>query len=176
MSDEQRQALEMLERSRAAFVAAVNAIPAEHWHRRPSFGGWTPAEIVEHMVLADGSTASYLSGRIFAAPAPEEILARTAGRDAKIIAWLEGEEKAVAPDFVVPESAARDREEALADWMARRDAVAAAFRDGPPDLRRYTGKHPLLGTLDGYQWALQVSMHADRHGRQLGRIAADLAG
>lgn len=176
MSAEQREALEMLDRSRDRFVAAIGAVPEEDWQRTPISGGWSPALVLEHMVKVEASIAPYLTGRVFAAPAPEEILAPTRGRDGKIQAWMEEGEKRAAPDFVVPTGEARDREAALADWLAQRSAIIEAFRAGPPDLRNHAGKHPLLGMLDGYQWAVMVSYHADRHGRQLSRILADLPG
>lgn len=176
MSEEKRQALEMLEQTRDRFLASVTGVPEADWRRTPSFGGWSPAEVLEHMVMVEASTAPYLASRVFSAPAPEEILARTRGRDQTLRSWLEGEEKATAPDFVTPGRPSRDREAALEDWLAQREAIIAAFRDGPEDLRSYSGKHPLLGSLDGFQWAVMVALHADRHGRQLRRIVADLAG
>ena len=41
------------------------------------------------------------------------------------------------------------------------------------DLRDHFGPHPMLGTLDAYQWILLISAHSERHTKQIEEVKAD---
>ena len=41
------------------------------------------------------------------------------------------------------------------------------------DLRDHFGPHPMLGTMDAYQWILLISAHSERHTKQIEEVKAD---
>jgi hypothetical protein len=43
------------------------------------------------------------------------------------------------------------------------------------DLRKYFAPHQAFGDLDCYQWLIVMSLHGERHARQIEEIKADPA-
>ena len=174
MTDLRQAAVQMLEASAREFQERAGRIGADLWDRVPGSGGWSPAQLAEHLALVEASCARVLPRKLFGAPAAEEILLVTRTREAGLAGWWETETKRVAPDFVAPARTWPDAEGTLAAFDAHRTANIETYRQAPTDLRAYAMPHPILGPLDGYQWAVFLSEHLRRHLRQLDQILQDL--
>jgi hypothetical protein len=81
-----------------------------------------------------------------------------------------------APDTVAPRGD-RTAAQALAALAVSREALLAAIRTGNGlALGELTFVHPLLGSLDLYQWILFVGQHEARHAEQIAEIGRGLTG
>jgi len=80
-------------------------------------------------------------------------------------------QKFQAPEFLRP--AARWNQAALpGEFRTRRDGTIEFLRSTQQDLRSHTLPHPVLKTLDAYQWVLLISAHAQRHTAQIEEVKA----
>lgn len=175
MTDLRPAAVTLLEDSARALLARADDIRLDTWDRVPPSGGWSPLQVVEHLALVEFSCVKALPRKLFAEPASEELLAATRPREAGLVDWFETEKKRVAPDFVTPANTWSGPLEVVAAFNAHRATNVETFRNGPEDLRAYAFPHPILGPLDGYQWAVFLAEHLRRHLRQLDQILAELA-
>lgn len=168
--DEARARLEM---ASDRFVALLAGLGDGAWTRRPAAGGWSAAEHAEHVLLTNRLVHRVLS-RGLRPLGPET--PRTA--DDAIPALLARE---LAPDerralaAADPTGELRDRTAALALLREMAAALLGAIDERPADDFRAVGApHPILGPLDGVQWALFAVAHTEQHHRDV--EAARLAG
>lgn len=174
MQDERLEAVRMLEETAADFLALTEGIGDGLWTQTPNSGGWSLAEAAEHLALVEASCSKLLAKRLFTEKAGEESLLITRGRDAALAKWLEGTEARVAPDFVKPTGKWENRREVIQAFREHRRSNVASYQAAPAELRDYAFTHPILGPLDGFQWAIFLSQHLRRHLRQMQRIEAEL--
>lgn len=159
---------------------AIAAIPDDRWLMAGEADAWSPAQIVEHLALTEGSTLRLLTTRFDAgaeprAPAswaPERSRDEISQRDADIVTRL-GDlgEKRKAPEMVSPTGRFATREEAVSAFaQARGGAIAFAAQATEEELRKRVAPHPAIGPIDGIQWLLFLAFHGDRHAVQLEAI------
>lgn len=176
MTDARWETVDLLQTTAEEFEAAARAIPEARWNLSPGAGGWSPAEVIEHLTLVEVSTGKLIAKRLFAEPASEDLLAETAGKDEVLRQrLLDRELKVEAPDFVVPSRRWASREEMLDAFRTAREVTVMNLSDPSRDLRRFIAPHPVAGPLDARQWGLFLGLHLRRHLRQLDEILRALA-
>ena len=173
------QARKYSDYTRSRVVQATTGLSDAQWRFKPSPDRWSIAEILEHMVIAQERILGPVLGQFAQAPPPP------ANRDFLEVDAIVLEKipdrsiKAKAPDFLEPTglwtlSTALDR-------LFRNYKRLTEFVESTPDLREHVlGAPPLrvvtngaFDTMDGYQWALTVSAHNERHVRQIHEVKAD---
>lgn len=174
MPDLRPAAVKLLEDSAREFVGRADRIRLDAWDRVPPSGGWSPLQLAEHLALVELSCVKALPRKLFAEPAGEELLAATRPREEGLVTWFETGKKRVAPDFVTPTNQWSSAAEVMAAFTSHRASNVETFQNGPEDLRAYAFAHPILGPLDGYQWAVFLAEHVRRHLRQLDQILIGL--
>jgi glutamate formiminotransferase len=65
------------------------------------------------------------------------------------------------------------REELVKSFEDSRKATMDYVRTTNDDLRDHFGQHPLLGTMDAYQYILLISAHSEWHTKQIEEVKAD---
>jgi hypothetical protein len=161
--------VEEMDAVRAETLRLLEAIPDDRFSVRPG-GEWSPAELLEHVILAEASV-----GRVL-----RKVLRETEGQlppypadDSGLVVRqepvIEGTE---APDVVVPEGVLP--REAL---LAREEDIRASTREilldrvGKVDPSAAHFRHPRMGLLDLYEWpAVVILAHERAHQDQLRRI------
>ena len=176
MSDERAAAIAGLEASRHRFSATLDAVPESLWWTTPPGGGWSVAQTAEHITLAERSVVKLIGRMLFAEPAPPQLLEETRGKDELIrTRFPDRTKKRIAPDFVTPRGTWPTSEAVAAAFQEFRLTNIAAYRGAPADLRSFAAAHPVLGPLDGFQWAFWLTAHLDRHLDQIAEIRERLA-
>lgn len=176
MTDARWETVDLLQTTAEEFETAARAIPEARWNLSPGAGGWSPAEVIEHLTLVEVSTGRLITKRLFAEPAPENLLAETAGKDEVLRQrLLDRELKVEAPDFVLPSRRWASREEMLDAFRTAREVTVMNLSDPSRDLRRFIAPHPVAGPLDARQWGLFLGLHLRRHLQQLDEILRALA-
>lgn len=160
-------------RARAAFQAAVNAVPESLRDTRPAPDRWSVAEIVEHVAIVNTRVAMMLTA--LAPTAPQLAAAAMASAtEFDFTAMRDRSTRLMAPEMVHPQS----RMDSRAAWILLTqswDAVDAAMvASSGRDLTTVTRPHPALGSLDGYQWFWSLGGHEDRHRDQIVELAEAL--
>jgi hypothetical protein len=175
MTDERWEAVDQLRTTGAAFVQRVEGISDQAWETVPPGGGWSLAQVAEHVALVEVSTGKLISRKLFTEEAPPEVLAATAGKERGLVARLpDRSERRDAPDFVTPSGRWGTRDELLRAFEVARESTIVQLCDPTRDLRRYAAQHPIIGPLDAYQWGLFLSLHLSRHLDQMDEIAGRL--
>jgi uncharacterized damage-inducible protein DinB len=163
---------------RARLLSAVSLVPEPLRQRRAQPDCWSTAEVLEHLHRVERSIARLLAHGL------ERASVEGIGPDSEsdsVMAWLDAFQlvrrtaRISAPEWVRPRgeySAAQ----ALAALAESRQALLMGIRalDGLA-LGKLTQSHPLLGSLNLYQWILFVGQHEARHAAQIEEIAGRLA-
>ena len=164
-----------LGRVRDAFNATLASIPKDRLHATPVGGGWSPAQIVWHIAKVERGIArllerldSELPPMVTVPPGPrvDRVLALL-----EHIPFLDRSQRLKAPEGLrPPETVDLVAEQAkLVDGRAQ--LLDAIYVSGPRlSLLRYD--HVFFGPFDGWQWAVSVARHEERHMLQLQEIAA----
>jgi hypothetical protein len=162
---------EYLAQVRRDLTQLIADTPSSERDRIPEGGGWTFAQLVEHLGKVEGSIAKMLEGlftQALAAGLPPETetgsvmaaLDRYRIPDSKFFP-IEAPERlvpATAPDFDACWTKLQVARHRLLDAVERVDGFAIGTLQAP---------HPAIGPLDGYAWVLFVGQHEERHLRQM---------
>ena len=163
----------LLETSGRTFVDSYQGLSDIQFRFKPAPDRWSIAENVEHLAVAEIGSGKLMQGKLTReAPAPE-VLAATAGAHERIAQRLPNRErKASAPEFVQPTGRWATAEEMTAAFEESRAAMIAFLRTTTIDLTKFAVPHPLLGPLNGHQWAHVTALHALRHAAQIAEVRA----
>jgi hypothetical protein len=172
-----QELLDYLERQRAAFREAFDAVPAALRDRPPAPGKWSVAACVEHIAIVEQLVAKRLTTHVDTA--------RAAGLGAETstdpilpqlnVSWvLNRDTKVNAPEPIHPTGLSADAAVAALEQsnIVLRDAVKAC--DGVA-LGGVSWMHPMFGPLTAYQWLAFHGAHEARHAVQIREIAEALA-
>ena len=140
---------------------------------RASEGGWTVAEIVEHLSIAERGIMRAIEGLL--GPASDGENRQSAPQALEPFSLDEQAEQArgkiEAPEFLWPTGLP------LSEGLARLAASRAALVTLRPlfDLADYSRRlpHPAFGPLNAAQWLAFIGMHEERHLRQIERILGE---
>lgn len=169
--------VEYVEAQRAALLDAVALVP-EPLRQHPARAGvWSVAEILEHLHLVEhgiGRLLAYGLRRIKAegVGAEQETGSMLASLDAFHLTRRQDPIDAPAPVRPTGEYSAG---QALAALEGTRQALLSAINavDGMA-IGEISYPHPLLGSLNLYQWVLFVGEHEARHAAQIEELAQSL--
>lgn len=157
-----------LDAVRADLASLVEPAPPDALARRPSGGGWSGAQILQHLGKTEGSIAKMLERAFAAAPdLPVESDTSSLLRSLDRYAIDVADRKLAAPAGIQPDPDP-DPGACWASLRAARDRTYRAFAavDGRA-LGGVSAPHPFLGPLTAYEWLLFLGKHEARHLRQL---------
>ena len=143
---------------------------------RPESGGWSIAEIVEHLAILEGRLLGLISVMVNKAEKaglrrePEDASFKSVSLDQIVGRSLK--EKYVAPETARPQGGV-----SITDSLESLRQSRASLRDLRPrieatDLTSALYPHPAFGPLDAYQWLVMIGVHEDRHLRQINALIA----
>jgi DinB family protein len=172
------QARRYFDQTRQRVVEVTTGLSDAQWRFKPGPERWSIAENLEHMVIVQERVLGMVLPRLAEGPAP------AADRDHQRIDAIVLEKipdrsiKAKAPDFLNPTgqwapTAALERLYGNYGRVARLVESAAGLREHvleAPPLRIVT--NGAFDTMDGYQWALTLAAHDERHVRQILEVKA----
>lgn len=158
-------------RNRVAEV--TTGLSGAQWRFKPAPDCWSIAENLEHMVMAQERILGPLREQLAQAPAPP-VDRDYQHVDAIVLDKIPDRSvKAKAPGFMQPTGSWTLP--ATLDRLFKNYQRLAEFVESTSDLREHVLESPPLKivtngafqTMDGYQWALTVAAHDERHVRQI---------
>ena len=177
LSDTERTtALQHLQSSLERFERIVGSVPEPLWTKRPSDTGWSPAELAEHLVIAETRLLRRLTNELIDAPESPLTEERTR-RDATLpqnVALRDPARRVQAPEFLQPTGRFASPEAALDAFRPVRSKTIEFVRSTVLPLRSRVLPHMVLGEVDGYQWLLLAGGHTDRHLTQMQEYVAKM--
>lgn len=163
---------DFLDGCRAEVYAVTEGVPAERLERVPADGGWTGAQVLEHLALAESKTSQYLAARLGTA------IAAGLGHEedeSSVLATAEGlvnPDPLTAPEVVMP-AAVVAAGDAIAALRASHDEMRGVLRSADGwALASVQTRHALFGPMNMYQSLLLIGYHDRRHTPQIARAAA----
>ena len=166
------ETMNYVEEKRKELLQSFAGVPVDRLGQRPSAGGWSVAEILEHLGMVESGVA--------------RLIAKRAGRAREAGLGEEKSTESVLPSFdqhrakldtmkmqsptTVQPRANVDLSEALQGLETSRESLrAAAVAANGLSLGEIKHTHPLLGELDLYQWLIFLGQHEARHRKQIER-------
>lgn len=164
---------ERLEASRDQTLALVSNVSDSEWSRQPGDDRWSVSDVVEHLVLAEGT----LQARVQSLSEGEEHPQwRTIDRMTidHVIARASDRSTAFqAPEPIRP-SGELSRAELLERFSAARQRTIELVRTTDAPLKSHAAPNPLVGDANGRHWIAFVVGHNLRHNQQIASIKSVL--
>lgn len=166
------ETMDFVEEKRTELLESFAGVPGDRLAQHPAGGGWSVAEILEHLGMVESGVARLIAKRAGRAreaglgeeKSTESVLASFDQHRAKLDAM-----KMESPTTVRPRDNV-DVKEALVGLETSRVSLRAAAQEANGlSLGEIKHTHPLLGELDLYQWLIFLGQHELRHTRQIER-------
>ncbi len=163
--------LALLDESSKALGESVAGVSEAQAGRRPDDGGWTIAEIVEHVAISEermfvGVTRGFRE-------LPEAV--HDAEKEKRIHdGAVDRTQKFTAPEVSRPTGRFGLLAEALAHFRACRARTVGYIEQCRDDQRRRSVKHPLAGVVTGYEYLLILARHPARHAAQIRELRSEI--
>jgi len=172
--EEREVALKSLQATRDVFLKSIAGLSEKQWKFKPAPDRWSVAEVSEHIAVSESTIFGLVETKFMTSPATPEKRTEVTGKDEIVLTKVpDRSRKAQAPEFLKPTNRWATREELTKAFEDSRQATIDYVRTTNDDLRDHFGPHPLLGTLDAYQWILLISAHSERHTKQIEEVKAD---
>ena len=167
---ERDRALSELYASRKQFLDSIASLTEAQWTFKPAPNVWSIAECAEHIAVSEDVLFGRVREMMQAPPEPEK-RAETKGKEALVLkGMLDRSRKFQAPEVLVPTHRWPTPAALIAHFKESRDRTLDYVRTSPDDLRNHFMPHPVLKTLDAYQWILLIAAHSERHTAQLNEV------
>jgi hypothetical protein len=175
-----KRVLKRLDRVHARLEATVASLDEVLFARQPADGGWSVAQIVQHLALVEDRVIKDLEKEVSRPPRKVRLIKRfvpTAIVSSRLL-------RVKAPQAVNPEANARPAEvneitskaSAIANYnRARNDLKNLCATHGNDRFRQIVFKHPFLGEIDGVATVSFVGYHEQRHYKQIREVLKNLA-
>ena len=171
---ERSRAIDYLEQTRKDFLNAVDGLTEEQWKFKPSPDRWSIAETAEHIANAEETIWQLVREKLMKSPPTPARRGETKEKDEIIVnAVPDRSRKFQAPERLQPSGKWATRDELLKAFEAARSAEIAYLKETKEDMRSRFEEHPLLKTIDAYQWVLFNGAHGKRHTAQILEVKAD---
>ncbi len=158
-----------LEETRAKFLASIDGLSDAQWTFKAGPDRWSIAETAEHIAVSEGIILQLVTDRIMKAPKVPADPARAT--DAKVIEVITDRSgKAQAPEMLKPTNRWPTRAALAQEFDAARKRTIDYIRTTQDDLRGHAMAHPVMQTIDGYQWVLLLAAHSARHTAQIEEV------
>jgi uncharacterized damage-inducible protein DinB len=160
-----------IDETRGRLTERLAGLSATQQNFRPSSGGWSIAEIVEHLAIMEERLLGLMTLMVKKAEsaAPESTDAARPFNAVSLDQFAERsrQEKFIAPETVQPSGQAsiQDSLERMRQSRARLKALQPRLEATDFSTARYP--HPAFGPLDLYHWLVLIGVHEERHLRQI---------
>jgi uncharacterized damage-inducible protein DinB len=170
LTDQERDvALKHLAETRQKFLDSIATLTDAQWTFKAGADRWSIAEVAEHIAISESTILQLIREKIMSAPAAPPDAARPP--DEKVIASVaDRSERFQAPEFLRPTNRWSTRDALEKDFIAARQVTVEYVKTTTDDMRAHAAPHPVLKTLDAYQWLLLLSAHTARHTAQIEEV------
>jgi DinB superfamily len=171
---ERDKALASLQSTHDKFLQSISGLSEKQWKFKPGPDRWSIAEVSEHITIAESGIFGLVQQKVMQSPATPEKRASVMGKDDIILKKVPDRSvKAKAPEFLQPTGRFATPQDVVKAFEQARGVTMNYIRTTNDDLRDHFFDHPVLGTMDAYQWILLISAHSERHTEQIEEVKAD---
>jgi hypothetical protein len=161
--------LKNLSTAQKGLLTTADTISADRWKTSPGKGQWSAAELTAHLIIIEKSIIQR-ADRITQTPPRRVAFFQRWHLPMALV-----ESRIVKRKSPIPQDPEliSEKEEMLAGLRAARERTLSFIEETRGrDLSVYCYRHPLLGTLNLYEWFQMIASHEIRHTKQMKEIAA----
>lgn len=176
-----KRVLKRLDKVHEKLTATVAPLDEVRFRRQPPDGGWSVAQILQHLCLVEERVIKDLEKAVSRPPrkvsffrrfVPTSIVSSRVLR-VKAPQAVDPEAKAGSDDVIV----IPDKDEAVANYnRARNDLKSLCETQGNDRFRQIVFKHPFLGEIHGVAAVSFIGYHEQRHYKQICEVLRKLDG
>lgn len=145
-----------------SLLQTIDAFKEKDYNKQPPFGGWTPAEVVQHIIMATGDLPDQQT-------VPTDRLYFEKDETIRSV-FLDFNTKMNAMDMLTPENREYNREEQVKSIEGIREKHLRSIREKDLFALCLDFELPVWGTLTRYEWVKFIGYHTIRHLHQLKNI------
>lgn len=164
-----------LEEAQRDMLDILAAIPATCHDLHPAQGGWSIAQIVEHLALTEDGIGRLIATLIKQVEGVEETATDQIAPTVERFQVWNPIHRIEAPALVVPTGQVSCEDALTRQSTARARVIVALKRASGRALGAVTAPHPVVGPLNGYQWGLFLAQHQRRHLLQIAAVSSSLS-
>ena len=161
-----------LEATQHRTLAAVAGLSDAAWSYRPAPDRWSVAEVVEHLVLAEGAFRTRIHDILESEPNPDWA-AQTAGSLVALRSTVLDRSNKFPANPAVRPSGEVGRGELLERYVKARAGTLTFARENRLPLKTHTVDSQIFGVMNAYQWLNLIALHNQRHNAQIADVLAD---
>ncbi|MBL0911542.1 MAG: DinB family protein [Bacteroidia bacterium] len=163
--------LERLENSRIQLEQLLQGYSAEQLNKTPPPGGWSPAEVLKHILDVESATLSYCVHKLQKHGAELKPVGFREKRNAFLLRLaLRSPLRFRVPSALPEVKGPYDADALLRQWTEVRERYREFVRSYPPALEKAgLFRHPRSGMLSLEQTLAFLQAHLNRHLKQLKR-------
>ena len=148
-------------RIRKKIFKSIEGLTDEQFNKIPFNGGWSPKQIIEHLVRMETVIATNILKELKNPDSPKSLTKPIALSTIRIV-------KVKAPEYTVPTEVFKSKLEMQNELYESRLFLLDVYESSTDDeLREKSMKHPIFGQVPLIQWFSFVGMHEKRHFKQL---------
>jgi len=171
---ERDKAVTELEGSEKVFLEATRGLSEAQWNYKPAPDRWSVAECAEHIGVTEDMIFKMITEQALKGPAEPQKRELVKMQDDQIVPMaLDRTQKFKAPESIQPTRRWATPGEISKNVLENRAKTLALVNTTDQDLRNHFMDHPVLKTLDTYQWTILISAHMRRHTAQILEVKAD---
>ena len=164
--------MDFVEEKRKELLQSFAGVPGDRLTQHPAGGGWSVAQILDHLGNVESGVARLIAKR--ASRAREQGLGEEKSTESVMASFDQHRAKLDTMKMESPTTVRpRDNvniDEALVGLETSRVSLRTAAQEASGlSLAEIKHTHPLLGELDLYQWLIFLGQHELRHTRQIER-------
>ncbi len=166
---ERARAIDYLRETRENLLRTAGNLSPTQLQYKSAADRWSVAECIEHITLTEGFILGNINNALQQAAGSS---ASGMGDDGLLQIVVDRSTRAKGPERVMPTGRwAHDR--VLGEFESARERTAEFAATTDVQLRQHAFPHPMLGTLDCYQWLLLIGAHGERHRAQAEEVMAN---
>ncbi|MCZ2257750.1 DinB family protein [Sporosarcina sp. G11-34] len=151
---------------RKELFRTIDGLTDEQFNKVPSDGGWSPKQILEHLVRMETVIATNIAKELKNPDSPKAMKKPIAISTNRLI-------KVEAPGYTAPTEIYKSKEEMKCELYDSHIFLLDVFESSTKDeLRGKSFRHPIFGRIPLIQWFPFVGLHEKRHLKQLKKTIA----
>ena len=171
---ERDKAVSELESSERVFLDSTRGLSEAQWNFKPGPDRWSVAECAEHIGVTEEMIFKMVTEQALKGPAEPQKRELVKLQDDQLVPMaLDRSQKFKAPESIQPTRRWTSSAEITRHVLENRANTLAFVNTTDQDLRNHFLDHPVLKTLDTYQWMILISAHMRRHTAQILEVKAD---
>lgn len=163
--------LQDIDEAHRGLLAAVAGLSDGQSNFKPASGGWSIAEIVEHLAIVEDRIIARIH-QLLASPldSAQAGAAKTPDGDLRKRV-VDRSSKFRAPDAAHPTG--QRMSHSVDRLIGSRNKIKDILQSAPSDFRQRSMVHPAFGPLDCHQWLVTLGGHCLRHTQQITETKRD---